>query len=461
MSPLDRKDYLREIDDDFRRQIDLYKDDTSEPKKVIIEFRNDKTLQLARQVRQVPINILKFRKNNGRISSDLISYESQHGEIDESTTEGQEILRGFLEKKSKTENSTLKKSLQHHGQTEPAIITCDGFLINGNRRKMIFDQLHNSYPNETKFSFLRVVILPGPDDPGGAPTLQEIEQVENRLQLIKTGKAEYEGFDGALSVRRKLALGISIKEQLGDNPEHFGKTETQLKNAVKKEEKEKIHPLECIDRYLIFYNRKQAYDSVGERWQAFVDYSNFYSMYLQNEGKRLKHFGGKIDDSDVPKIEEIAFKMIRKQSFPNLLDRQKLHALMRDLKHLLKYDSSREEMYKIAEEIPDELTSEEKEELGDNPTVKQLDALWGSKTNQKFTEILNNSKKYFIQGKTKETPFDSIKAVISKLKRIKFAERMNLSDVKNHLTQFRNAQDILDDLISELDHLRQKAKKGD
>ena len=100
MSPLDRKDYLREINDDFRRQIDLYKDDTSEPKKVIIEFRNDKTLQLARQVRQVPINILKFRKNNGRISSDLLSYESQHGEIDETTTEGQEILRDFLEKKS-------------------------------------------------------------------------------------------------------------------------------------------------------------------------------------------------------------------------------------------------------------------------------------------------------------------------------------------------------------------------
>ncbi len=50
------------------------------------------------------------------------------------------------------------------------------------------------------------------------------------------------------------------------------------------------------------------------------------------------------DDSDVPIIEEIAFKMIRKQSFPNLLDRKKLHALMRDLKHLLKYDNSREEM---------------------------------------------------------------------------------------------------------------------
>ena len=65
-------------------------------------------------------------------------------------------------------------------------------------------------------------------------------------------------------------------------------------SKIKKEEKEKIHPLECIDRYLIFFNRKQAYDSVGERWQAFVDYSNFYSMYLQNENKRFKHFEGKI-----------------------------------------------------------------------------------------------------------------------------------------------------------------------
>ena len=184
-------------------------------------------------------------------------------------------------------------------------------------------------------------------------------------------------------------------------------------------------------------------------------------MYLQNENKRFKHFEGKIDDSDVPKIEEIAFKMIRKQSFPKLDIKQKLHAFMRDLKNLLMYDSSKEEMYKIVEEIPDELSTEEKEELGDDPTAKQLDALWGSKTNQNFTEILNNARKYYLQAKTKQTPLDTIKDVISKLNRIKFAERMKLSDVKKHLTQFRNAQDILDDLVSELDHLRQKSKKGD
>ena len=74
---------------------------------------------------------------------------------------------------------------------------------------------------------------------------------------------------------------------------------------------------------------------------------------------------------------------------------------------------------------------------------------------------LMRPKKYARQGKTKETPLDSIKAVVSKLKRIKLPERMKLSVVKSHLTQFRNAQDVLDDLIGELDHLRQKAKKGD
>ena len=48
------------------------------------------------------------------------------------------------------------KSLAFSGQDEPAIITADGFLINGNRRKMTMDKLSTQHPNDTRFSFLRL-----------------------------------------------------------------------------------------------------------------------------------------------------------------------------------------------------------------------------------------------------------------------------------------------------------------
>ena len=35
----------------------------------------------------------------------------------------------------------LKNQLLKKGQQQPAIITCDGFLVNGNRRKMALEEL--------------------------------------------------------------------------------------------------------------------------------------------------------------------------------------------------------------------------------------------------------------------------------------------------------------------------------
>lgn len=84
---------------------------------------------------------MRFRKDNGRIASDVSSYEKLHGTLNESKLETQEILRKFLKEKDEENNIKLKKSIEHSGQNEAAIITCDGFLINGNRRKMTLEEL--------------------------------------------------------------------------------------------------------------------------------------------------------------------------------------------------------------------------------------------------------------------------------------------------------------------------------
>jgi len=125
---------------------------------------------------------------------------------------------------------TLSDSLAHIGQNEPAVITCDGFLINGNRRKMVLERLAKK-PGVSEF--MKVVILPGPNDPGGPPTLIEIEQLENRYQLQSEGKSEYYGFDRALSIKRKTELGFSLRDQLRDDPKYANAPEKELEKAVK------------------------------------------------------------------------------------------------------------------------------------------------------------------------------------------------------------------------------------
>jgi len=57
------------------------------------------------------------------------------------------------------------KSIEHAGQSEPAIINCDGFLINGNRRKMVLEKLKDRHKGKPDCEAMKAVILPGQGDP--------------------------------------------------------------------------------------------------------------------------------------------------------------------------------------------------------------------------------------------------------------------------------------------------------
>jgi hypothetical protein len=117
----------------------------------------------------------------------VLNYERLNGHLDEKDQNAQDILRGFLRHKDPEKTYALIKSIEHAGQSEPAIITCDGFLINGNRRKMAFETLREQ--GKADYEFMKVVILPGIGESGGPPTLLEIERLENRYQLQSEGKS--------------------------------------------------------------------------------------------------------------------------------------------------------------------------------------------------------------------------------------------------------------------------------
>ena len=99
---------------------------------------------------------------------------------------------------------------------------------------------------DPKFEWMKVVILPGDDDEeqGGLPTIKEIEQIENRYQLQSEGKAEYSKFDRALSIRRKQEAGMSLEEQLRDDPSYAHLIPKEFKKKQTNYEEEFLKPLE-------------------------------------------------------------------------------------------------------------------------------------------------------------------------------------------------------------------------
>src|SRR5690625_2718548 len=246
----------REIVEDFAAEIKKRAVKTARPSRTVINFRNERADNFEREIVQVPIDLLRFRKDNGRIASDLLDYEHTGGPLNESDDRAQAKLREFLRGKDPEKTNVLRKNIIHAGQQEPAIITCDGFLINGNRRKIVMDDLHKHTPQEEKYHFMKIVILPGFGDVGGPPTLLEIEKLENRYQLQSEEKSEYYGFDRALSIKRKIDIGLTLKEQLRDDPQYAEASDKQIDQAIKVTEKDYLQPLKCVDRYLKQFQRE-------------------------------------------------------------------------------------------------------------------------------------------------------------------------------------------------------------
>ena len=79
------KEPTREIIEDFAHEIIEKRQMTARPRKAVILFRDEHTKGIEREVWEVPTRILRYRKDNGRISSDVLTYEKDIGPINENT----------------------------------------------------------------------------------------------------------------------------------------------------------------------------------------------------------------------------------------------------------------------------------------------------------------------------------------------------------------------------------------
>ena len=370
---------IREIIDDFRQEILRKCWEAAPPSTTVINFRDDESAHRERPVYNVPIELLRYRKENGRICSSVLSHERAVGPLNGTDQQAQDKIATFLREKDPEKTEELKKLIQADGQKEPAIITCDGFLIDGNRRRLVIDELRRSHPSEGHFESMKVVILPGDGDPGGPPTLKEIEQIENRYQLQRTGKAEYYGFDAALSIRAKTERGFPLEDQLRDDPQFRNLGDSEFRTIVRRKQRELLEPLECIDRYLDALDRPGHYEfisaGIGDRegrWQAFVDYAKFHRIQLRNQRNRAI-IG--VEENDVPAIEQAAFKVIRLRVLPGL---GKVHSIMRNFPKYCKH--AKDALIHLDGNVKHRLSNNDRCDSEGNPLpLRAIDEKWANK----------------------------------------------------------------------------------
>jgi len=447
----------RRIIDDFVKDINLKKEMGIHPEKTVIDFRNDrqKGREGERNIYLVPTKLLRFRKDNGRIASDTYSYEKKNGILDETLEETQNIIRKFLSNKDQENNIKLKNSIKHTGQIEPAIITCDGFLINGNRRKMIIEELYEK-TKDRKYETMKVVILPGTNDPGGPPTIKEIEQIENRYQLQSDGKSEYTNFDRAISIQRKIDSGMSLEEQLKDDPSLVELSEKDFAKEVKKIREKFLYPLECVDRYLEGLGREGLYDSISEgradkegRWYSFIDY---YERIYKPLKEPLKRNNLNIEEDEAGTIEDIAFKIIRKKDFPQT----KTHEVIRKLPKMLMNKHSKKEIMKI-KDVPNKL---EEKDFNEYDEINIIDKKWGKKYENEIVGSVMRASKIIDHKKEIETPLTLLEEALNKLNHEKMEpEKLDIFKTQDALELTKEIQEKAHELEKIFWEQRNKLEK--
>ena len=305
---------------------------------------------------------------------------------------------------------------------------------------------------------MKVVILPGENDEGGPPTLQEIEEIENRYQLQSDGKSEYTKFDRALSIRRKEMNDYPLEKQLKDNPDFAVLGNNEFEKKVKEYREDYLGTLKRIDEYLEVTNREGVYNCIQEgvgdpegRWQAFYDFNKSFYKRLKSP-YWLEKMG--LEEGEEAKAVDIAYKLIRKREFSGI----KLHKIMRELHKWMCKDRARDELLKLNDidiNLPDK---EQFDDDGNEYDERKKDKIWSSLNNEVLHQRVNEARKHYHYKDTIEKPIDLLEQALKKLYHDEMdPEKVDvINDLEKAIEITQEIQERADELESDFFNIKKR-----
>ncbi len=265
---------------------------------------------------------LLFNKANGRLASEVIAWENEEGHIlDPLNIDDQAVLRELLLSLSPDVNKKIQEDLSKNGQIQPGIITCDGIVINGNRRKALLENLYKRTSDE-KFLYFEAHVLPT------NISKRELWLIEAGIQLSAPQQLDYSPINHLLKLREGINAGLDEKEI---SSRLYGVSPEQLKRDLNR--------LKLIDEYLgEFICKEGKYYLVFGLNEHFIDLQNILDWVERPRGAVKKDWD--FSSADILELKVVAFHLIRSQ-FP--------HLRIRDIKGLFCIKKSWEGLKKSVE----------------------------------------------------------------------------------------------------------------
>lgn len=196
---------------------------------------------------EIPIELLVYNVENGRIASLVKSFEKEHSSLDPERKEDALQIARFLYDSNDIANKKTQKNIAENGQLETGIITSDGVIVDGNRRASLMmailnDEKNYSPDERARCMKFRAVVLPEDADE------KEILRLETTYQMGTDEKVGYNAIEKYLHARDMYDKGFS----LADIEEYMG-----LKNLS--EVHELLEVMTLIDDYLDYYEYTGIY----------------------------------------------------------------------------------------------------------------------------------------------------------------------------------------------------------
>ena len=215
---------------------------------------------------KIPLEMTFYNIKNGRFAAEYRDKVREHGrELDPTqatdSKEIQEMLLG-LDRKASQE---LQQDLQKSGQMVPGIITHDGYVINGNRRRAVLERLVSQ--GQSKFAFIVVGILP-PN-----VSAKDLWIIEAGIQLSRNVQLDYGPINELLKFKEGMDAGLSAIE-IADAI-YGGFKEEDIKN--------KLEEYKLISQYLEFIHESGNFIRAKGIHEHFIDLRKILANFKKDD----------------------------------------------------------------------------------------------------------------------------------------------------------------------------------
>lgn len=156
-------------------------------------------------VYRLPLEMTFYNIKNGRFAAEYAELVKKEGrELDSTNVDDAAKIQKLLAGLNSNQHTMLQNDVLKNGQKDPGIITHDGFVINGNRRRSVLEELASA--GQSKFAYIEVGILPS------NVTAKDLWMIEAGIQMARNVQLEYGPINELLKFKEGYDVGLSAIE---------------------------------------------------------------------------------------------------------------------------------------------------------------------------------------------------------------------------------------------------------